>query len=615
MQIQRFSRFPRTFLRISQAYAFTKEYLRAKGVNSQNLFEDKSLNIKWHEGKSCFWELDKLTIGIGQGSKPSDLVHELEHLITDFKILASLKDKSELEIKELLIKAFQKRTQLGLEGPKMIIFEDDKTFSCDLPLFKTKKLRSEIADLLGEFLRVYEGAEPKKLIQNLREGIKIIIARNPEILKDYKFERDAAIAIENYFLSRTCLFRIIFKQLINQSKKISEDALHLREEEKRRTISRDFTYMPELVETPFLEAVRSERATDIFRTIVEVTKLYKSMSRGQISPEEYLEKTGPINTYEAVMATKYPPVQYLGSHSELKTHTAEINFSRQVEKKKKVTKSDLRLPRLNLLIFRRAQKLMHTDMELLEEARNEVEKIRKRRYPDLDFHEVLPKIKHSKELSQTTRNIFHRLEQMAELLRLEGRLKRTRPKEARNKRLFHGVLTEQVLLYLHKGKGFTRYNYNEALIESTKEAIRHNDLVLAQCRIQEALQNQSHNKEIKDLAEEVNSKIKVTKTTTISLKPHSSIKLVEVPYENPVFVNKKLVVCRYDHLPKYIQKELNDQVGYFILDTANSKCKGLRSGDYIRVGNYVGRRFTESSTKDIKDACISRTQDTIFICS
>ena len=108
MQIQGFSRFPRTFSRINQAHAFAQEYLRAKGVNPQNLFEDKSLNIKWHEGKGCFWELDKLTIGIAQRSKPSDLVHELEHLITDFKMLASLKDKSEPEIKELLIKAFQK---------------------------------------------------------------------------------------------------------------------------------------------------------------------------------------------------------------------------------------------------------------------------------------------------------------------------------------------------------------------------------------------------------------------------------------------------------------------------------------------------------------------------
>ena len=333
MQIQGFSRFPRTFLRISQARTFAKEYLQSKGVNPQNLFEDKSLNINWREGKDCVWELDKLTIEIGQGSKPSDLVHELEHLITDFKILTSLKDKSEPEIKELLIKAFQKRTLLGLEGPKMIIFEDDKTFSCDLPLFKTKKLRSEIADLLGNFLRTYEIAEPLKLIHDLRNDIATIVTRNPEILKDYKFERDAAMAIDNYFLSRTGLFRIILKQLIKQSKKIPENALKLTEEEKRRTISRDFTCIPELVEATLLETDRAEKAVDYFRTIVEVEKSHKSMSQGQISPEEYLEKTGHINAYEAVMATKYPQAQYLGSHSELKTHLAAINFEKERGKK------------------------------------------------------------------------------------------------------------------------------------------------------------------------------------------------------------------------------------------------------------------------------------------
>ncbi len=579
------------YRKMGAAKEVIKSYLEDHGVPTNLFFP----TVKWGRTLSSFWTFDDPAISLAKPAILRGITHEADHCLSDLEISNALHGFTKQEIAELLIKVFERRTRLGFEGPNILSPSKIREPWLCMPKFNTKKIRTDVAILLGKVLR----EEPCAKV--LHNEIDKVIESNPEFSDAYTNKREAYYALNIYLLSRKELYHEVKNSIETIQKKLPGNILNLTQEEKERIISRVLVHIPEIEEAHLLENTQSLRIINkAYNVLSAVESLDKKLASEEIDPEKYLHsikhliKRQSMLDYRATINDEAPS-EYLGGHLERKATAKGLLVA--WSEGERVTPSDFIIQRDALLLYRRAQKLVKLDGIKLHTALEEVNNLREKTYPKLSFSKALEKIRVSKKLSPETLEQFENIKQYLEFTKIKRRIKRLRPHDSWSRENLQQDLT--VLLSLKcigNIEPVADANKRKALRTSAEEAILEEwDLVKARLRIQEALRYSPKDKAVISLAKLIDDNCE-----PIVCEVGSS---VTIKYSTAIFLNKRFAICKFDDLPKDLQDTLDSRVGYFIVDTTTGKNIELKNGTCLEL----------PIIKDEEKVAVTRSQDRFFI--
>ena len=550
------------------------------------------------------WCLNNATIYLPKPFTTRFVIHEGDHCFTDLEISNALHGLPKKEINELLIKIFERRTRLGLEGPNIISHNEDFESWLCIPKFNTKKMRTEIAALMGKLLREKTG------VKIISHEIESLLESNPDFTEAYGNE-EAFYAVSTYLLSRKNLYYIVKDEIETLKKKLPGEILNLTQEEKQRVISRVLVHIPEIIEAHELEHIQSSKTLNkAYRIVPALESLDKELVSEKINPEEYLQATkhlanGQSKLEYSATINDIAPAEYLGGHLERKATLRGLLVADS--EGERVTPSDYAIQRYALLLYRRAQKLTQVDGMKLNAALKETAELKEKKYPKSSFQEALEKLKKSNKLSPETMKYYEAMRQYLDFIKIKRTIKRLRPNDSWNKENLQQDLTSLLSLKcIGSLEVLVDSKKIKALIMSAEQALLEEDMFLAQLRIKEALRYSPKNKAATLLSEVIDDNLKLLKCQAGSS--------VTIKYSAPIHLTKRLVICKFDDLPQDVQRKLNPKATrYCIIDTSTGKNIELKNDVLIRIDRATENLLQQAPVNASEEITIQRSKDTIFV--
>ena len=142
------------------------------------------------------------------------------------------------------------------------------------------------------------------------------------------------------------------------------------------------------------------------------------------------------------------------------------------------------------------------------------------------------------------------------------------------------------------------------LVEKIKLELETDKLMQAQINVHKALELSQRNKT--DLKQTIESLFATVSKKCVPIEVNAE---VSIKYKKPIQIGDKLWISSYKDLPASLKNQVNEDVGFFIVDTASytskgyTGFKGLRDGEKVKPGELIKSRFHLDSV-----ACAERLE-------